>query len=215
MISRIVCVEGLVGAGKTALVKEIARENKYKTIFEPVAGYQVFQKHNPLSIMYHSMATESAMVQVHINQVVKRHWAEELGSIRVPGEIVISDRSVYSTDLFSSNLKQQGHMSEFDYDFLAAQVQHTLDCLGLPAYGAHRLFFMDVPIQVCCQRIADRARLGEENHCDAHYLQTLNGTMQDFVGAFRQRKGPANVRVCRSTDLFETKKQLLEFCCSA
>lgn len=204
----IICVEGLIGSGKSTLLKTL--EGKYKIIHEPITQFQTFQKYNPLKIMYQNMSQEAGIVQVHINETLGRHWERELGHCK-PGELILSERSLYSTKIFSLTMARLGYLSQFDYDFLANHVDQSITHLGLNVFGADKIFFLDTPASVCYQRIKNRGRTGEKDHCDWAYLLALQTAMQEFIATFKTHKGSKSVKVCQTEDLNTLQKELITF----
>lgn len=210
MPKSIVCVEGLIGAGKSTLIEALQHETKFKVILEPVAKFQKFESYNPLQIMYGNMSREAPIVQVYINQVLRKHWTEHLQNCK-PGEILFSERSIYSSNLFSSTMKRLGYISAFHYDFLASQVQESIKSLHLPPFGADKVFFLDVPPAVCQERILGRGRAEEKQTCDLEYLNALHCVMREFIDQFSQCKGESNVRLSQSKHIPSLKQELLDF----
>ena len=138
-------------------------------ILEPVEN---FQDIIPLQKFYQDMGKQAFTLQIHINQVFKKHWREHLTACK-PEQIIVSERSLYSTDIFSLNLRDMGYLDAFQYDFLKTQVQESIDSLGLPETGDDKLFILDVPPEECRLRMTVRDRAAEQNHCELPYLSGL------------------------------------------
>ena len=158
--------------------------------------------------MYENMSKECGLVQVYINKVLKEHWSNSLACCK--NNVLISERSLYSTVLFSSTLRRLGYLSEFGFDLLNAQVEESINELGLKKYGADKLFFLDPTPEICHQRIKKRGR-EEESTCDVAYLSILREQMLTFLDTFMQHQGTDAVKVTKATDLAELKKELLDF----
>ena len=205
----IVCVEGLIGAGKSSLLQSIVSTEKLKVAIEPVHEFRCLDGYNPLSIMY-SNKKEVITVQAYINCILRNYWTEQLDAC-FPEQILVSEKSLYSTRIFSDNLKGMGVLSDFQYHFLNYQMQQSIDSLALPEYGADKLFFLDVPVETCFQRMIARGRLGEELHCDYEYLSGLDKRMKEFLENFRRNKGDGNVKVVQTTDIDVLKTELMDF----
>ena len=90
-------------------------------------------------------------------------------------------------------------------------MQETIEALNLPALGCDKLFFLDVPVEVCLDRVAKRGRQEEQQQCDLEYLMGLSVCMLDFLERFRQLKGESKVLVTRSMDLGVLRQELLTF----
>ena len=205
----IVCVEGIIGSGKSTLLDSIPSTEEIRVIQEPVKKFQNMGRYNPLEVMY-SNRKEAITVQAYIQDVLRKYWTKHLASTQ-PGQILLSERSLYSTEIFTDHLRKTGALTQFQFDFLSYQLQETLDSLDLPVFGADKLFFLDVPVKTCFERMIGRGRVEEKHHCDLEYLDGLGKTMKDFLEAFRRVKGEDKVMVTKTTDLDVLKQELLTF----
>ena len=202
----IVCVEGLIGAGKTKLLQSVSLTETLHVIQEPVEEFRSMGQYNPLEIMY-SNPSETITVQAYIQGVLRKHWEKHLTS----DQILLTERTPYSTNIFSKHLRDKGVLTQFQYDYLDHQMQETIEALNLPALGCDKLFFLDVPVEVCLDRVAKRGRQEEQQQCDHEYLSGLSAYMQDFLVRFRRHKGESKVLVTHSTDLDALRQELLAF----
>ena len=189
----IVCMEGLTAAGKSTLLKALP-STEFRVVLEPVEKFENFAGHNPLQKFYQDMSKQAFTLQTYINQVFKRHWREHLSACK-PEQMIVSERSLYSTNIFSLNLRDMGYLDTFQYDFLMTQVQESIDSLGLPEYGANKLFFLGVPLEEYRWRMIVRDRAVEKNLCELAYLSCLQLKLQEHVEAFARLKGPSKVKV--------------------
>lgn len=207
---KIICIEGLIGAGKSTLIDSLWDEASFKVVHEPVEDYAKFANYNPLKLQYESSAYgDTGLVQMHIIGVLERQWMRILFNCS-PNQIIISDRSLYSPNVFSMAMHSQRRISKFAYEFLVAQVHDSIHKVGLKDFAADKLFFLDTSPEECLVRIKNRARK-EEICCDIQYLQALNEAMVNYVGRFRQRQGAANVKIVKSGSIPFIKQQLIEF----
>ena len=207
----ITCVEGLIGAGKSTLLRSVDSSPQLRVIQEPAASFESLGEHNPLAIMY-SDKKEAITGQAYINCVLRQHWTKHLGACRDSTvQMLVSERTLYSTRIFSQNLRDVGALTDFQFDFLTYQMQQAIDSLKLPRVGADKMFFLDVPIELCLERVSKRGRVGEQTTCDHFYLSGLRDQMYRFVEDFRECRGEANVRVTQTTDLNALKIELLDF----
>ena len=69
----IVCVEGLIGAGRTKLLQSVSLTETLHVIQEPVEEFRSMGQYNPLEIMY-SNPSETITVQAYIQGVLRKHW---------------------------------------------------------------------------------------------------------------------------------------------
>lgn len=196
----IVCVEGLIGAGKSTLIDSLENDISFKIVHEPVEEFTKFANHNPLKLQNESSRyNDVALVQMYIIGAVERRWKETLANCS-PNQIIISDRSLYSPNIFSRTLRRRGDISSFAHDFLVAQADDAIRKVGLSDFAADQLFFLDTPPEECLVRIKKRAR-PEEICCDMSYLCDLNAAMVDYIEAFGQCRGTANVKVVKSGNI--------------
>ena len=209
MIPRVVCVEGLIAAGKSTLLKTLP-SSEFRVILEPVEKFQNFAGHNPLQKFYQDMGKQAFTQQTYINQVLKNHWREHLTACK-PEQIIVSERSLYATNIFSLNLRDMGYLDAFQYDFLKTQIQESIDSLGVPEYGADKLFILDVAPEECQRRMTVRDRLEEKSHCDLAYLSGLYLKLGEYAEAFARVKGPTKVKVTRTGDLASLTDELVRF----
>ena len=78
----IICVEGLIGAGKTKLLQSVSSTETLHVIQEPVEEFRSMGQYNPLEIMY-SNPSETITVQAYIQRVLRKHWEKHLTSNQI------------------------------------------------------------------------------------------------------------------------------------
>ena len=83
--------------------------------------------------------------------------------------------------------------------------------MKLPRFGANKLFFLDMPIELSLQRVSKRGRVGEQTTCDRFYLSGLWDQMYRFLEDFREYRGEENVGLTQTADLDTLKIELLDF----
>ena len=132
----IVCVEGLIGAGKTKLLESVSSTETLHVIQEPAEEFRSMGQYNPLEIMY-SNPSETIMVQAYIQGGLRRHWEKHLTS----NQILLGERTPYSTNIFSQHLTDKGVLTPFQYYYLDHQMQKTIKTLNLPALGCDNYYF--------------------------------------------------------------------------
>ena len=192
MTPTIVCMEGLIAAGKSTLLSALPL-TEFRVVLEPVEKFQNFAGHTPLQKFYQDMGKQAFTLQTYINQVFKNHWREHLTACKTE-QIIVSERSLYSTNIFFLNLRDMGCLDAFQYDFLKTQVQESIDSLGLPEYGADKLFILGVPPEECQWRMTVRDRPKEKTHCDLAYLSGLYLKLGKYAEAFARIKVPQKSR---------------------
>ena len=117
--------------------------------------------------------SETITVQAYIQGVLRKHCEKHLTS----DQILLGERTPYSTNIFSQHLRDKGVLTLFQYDYLDHQMQETIEAWNLPTLGCDKLFFLEVPVEVCLDRVSRRGRHEEQQQCDLHYLAGLSAYM--------------------------------------
>jgi len=181
--SRIVVVDGNIGAGKTTVAKEIARkfdmlyipEPDSRLIFNNDAPHNfdlrdpvVQAKLHPRNRKYdlddfyndpHKKPGRAAELQMEFYKLRYHQYAEACLHLLSTGQGVVLDRSIFSDHVFAETLRDHGLMSRKTHNWYHYFRRNTLVNFWKP----HLVVYLDCPVDVCMQRIKERGIPSEVN----------------------------------------------------
>lgn len=174
--SRIVVVDGNIGAGKTTVAKEIARkfdmiylpEPDSRLIFNNVAPMNfdlrdpvIQAKLHPRNRKYdledfyndpHKRPARAVELQMEFYKLRYHQYAEACLHLLSTGQGVVLDRSIFSDHVFAETLRDHGLMSKKTYNWYQYFRRNTICNFWKP----HLTVYLDCPADVCMQRIKER-----------------------------------------------------------
>lgn len=170
MAKKHLIVAGNIGAGKSTLVGLLADSLACKPYYEPVTE-------NPyLEDFYSDMGRWALLSQIFF----LAHRAENHQQLKDDPHPVVQDRSVYEdAEIFAKNLRQQGHLSDRDWNTYL-KVYATLVRLLPPPDIA---IYIRASVPTLKRRIAKRGRAFEEKIPDS-YLEGLNKLYEEWIDSF-------------------------------
>ncbi len=167
----VVCIEGIIGAGKTTLCTEAQEKCNLRIVAEPVEDNPYLERYYSNPVRYGlPMQMWLATRRFHLQSIAAAELTD--GS---NGTIV--DRSILGDRAFAMALRSQGLIDpEFwpVYDeFFQAMARHVRppECM----------IFLDVEPEVALARIAARGRDFEKNGVSLTYLQKLREAYNAMV----------------------------------
>ncbi len=166
-----IVVDGIVGAGKTRLLVDIASEEGLIIEQEPVRDYEPW-----LSRFYGNPAKFAYPLQ--------RSIIDTLGEPRRTsgGGVVVAERCVHSTMIFTDTLRDCGYLTWAQYTDLRGMFDAT------PHPLPDAFVFLDVPLDVAMDRILkERRRACEMVAGEAfweHYLPKLERRYRLYMDSF-------------------------------
>ena len=165
-MSRYFSIEGNIGAGKTSVLKEIAKlKPEWQIVNEPVAAFSHFMSFNPLYESYDNPQQNAAISQLHIIDSSLAHYKNFHEKT-----IIVSERSLLSPYMF---IKANRHMGIFT-DFVATYLHNYLEKNMTKDHILPNVsFFLDVPPSTCQMRTLKRDRIGEEK-CSIHFYDLFH-----------------------------------------
>lgn len=184
-----IILSGNIGAGKTTLTHKIGQELGLWSHFESV-------NNNPyLEDFYKDMPRWSFPLQVYfLNHRFKTHR-----SIISMTAGAIQDRSIYEdANIFALALKQQGQMSERDYDTYLALYRSMTQFLRPP----HLMIYLKRSVDGLMERIALRGREYEKS-IPREYLKHLGILYDQWVESYDF--GPKLIIETDGKDFLENK----------
>ena len=166
---KLLCLEGLIGAGKTTLINELRRTKDFYFITEPVLQWQrQIDSRSLLGNLYSDFHRWSYTFQV--NSVLTRAQAIEEESRLSRGRHLVMERSLLSDrECFARLYFDSGQMSTLEWYWYTRWYDHINR--KIKPVGA--FVYLRVDADVALERIKKRAR-SEEVDIELEYLQALN-----------------------------------------
>ncbi len=165
-----VVVTGNIGAGKTVLVKKLAKYYNGKFFLIDDLG-------NPyLPRYYQDMGRWALHSQLYfIAESFRIH--SEIDKSIIP---VFQDRSVHEQfSIFATSLYEQGILDGLDYRTLQSLYSSVKNLIQVPDL----VIYLKMPVPELLKRIKERGRVYEKN-ITAEYLEHLNQKHDQWVGSF-------------------------------
>lgn len=171
-------VSGLIGAGKSTLTKELSEELSNRTdgrwdpFFEPV-------KENPyLADFYQDIPRWTFNMQMFL---MAKRFQQHQEVIWSPnhrsGGGVVQDRTIYEDTIFARMHRDDGLMSDRDWDTYISHFEVMKGFLRYPDV----ILYLDVSPEKALERINLRAREGEVGLVPLSYLKKLHEGYEEFV----------------------------------
>lgn len=155
-----IALAGIIGAGKTTLANNLAKEFNIPVFHEPVEDNPYLTDFYKNMGMY-SFAMQMFLLDKRVRQQQRIVYGEQGG---------VQDRTIYEDGVFAQMLADSGHISARDLKVYDAFVQRTVTILPRP----HVIVFLDVRPEIALKRIHDRGREGEQASITLEYLQDLH-----------------------------------------
>lgn len=182
-MSRVIVVDGNIGAGKTHLAKEIAKQFDLLYLQEPdskmiYSGNPPFnydmrdpavQSHlHPRNRKYdlddfykepHRKPARAAELQLEFYKMRYHQYCEACYHLLNTGQGVVLDRSIYSDHVFAETLKDNGYMPRKVHNWYYYLRRNTICNLWKP----HLTIYLDSSVDDCMDRIKKRGIESEVN----------------------------------------------------
>ena len=181
-----ICVEGLIGSGKTTLCKELA---KYENTFgkNPLVQLEPAEGENPYLADYYSDPKSNAF-KMQIYLLSKRYRAHLAAQSLVLSGVcsVIADRSYFGDRCFAEVQLQDGYFTETDFKtYLTLHKDMQRDILYPSAF-----VYLMVPVSLAMERIAKRMSEIEGRKCECsisyEYMMNLDRAICKMMDAMSQ-----------------------------
>jgi deoxyadenosine/deoxycytidine kinase len=181
--SKIIIIDGLIGAGKASLTKTIqdiyiAQGKSVCVVYEPVDR---MRERGILQKFYQDKKRWAFTLQVFIFALRCKKIREAMDSTRA--DVYILERSPMSDRIFKAvNIEFFDEAEDLMYDEISSVVEWIVPFETEEA----NVLFLDTSIDVCMQRIANRAR-EEENKLPIEYQTALQQAHIDILNAERPK----------------------------
>jgi deoxyadenosine/deoxycytidine kinase len=160
-MGKIVCIDGLIGAGKSTVLSEL--ENRGYYVFkEEVEKWGIF-----LDRFYKDPKRWGFTLQLAIlNSMIEQY--EVMQELIKSNDIVFVERAPTSSMAFGYNAYKLGYIDDEEFKIYKEIFANFI-------WKPDVSIFIDTPINTCMKRIKQRGRLSEKN-MDISYLHDLNNS---------------------------------------
>ncbi|XP_062514160.1 deoxyguanosine kinase-like isoform X2 [Corticium candelabrum] len=147
--SKLVVVEGNIGAGKTTLTLELAERMSAKALLEPISQNPFLEK------FYSDPKKYAFQLQLWIFRRRLELYSEALNHMLQQNETVILDRSVFGDCVFAEVGHNDGNISNEEYAIYQQLCKRMSKIFPVPDV----LIFLDMSPTCCHRRIISRGRV--------------------------------------------------------
>lgn len=164
-----ICVEGVVGVGKTTLMNIIANEG-YTQFEEPVVDNPILEK------FYYDRKRWSFPLQIFF---LNRRFR----NIKLASELTntIMDRSIYGDAIFARMLYLSNDMTEDEYMLYQELLENMLEHVKRPKL----MIYLECSVDVAIDHIKKRGR-DYEQVVERAYWEQLNHEYQEYFDQYNQ-----------------------------
>jgi deoxyadenosine/deoxycytidine kinase len=169
-----IAIAGNIGAGKTTLTTQLAKNFGWEPHFEDVAD-------NPyLADFYHDMHRWSFNLQIYFLNSRYR----QIMDIQNGNKTIIQDRTIYEdAHIFAPNLHEMGLMSKRDFENYFSLFQLMLEQVSPPDL----LIYLKASIPTLVEHIQLRGR-DYEGSISIDYLKKLNERYDNWIASYNEGK---------------------------
>lgn len=184
-MSKIILVEGNISAGKSTLSRDLGFALGFKVFYEPVVT-------NPYLEQYYANPKEFALpMQLWLlKQRFETYSAALQYAAFHPGSGVLLDRSVFSDIVFAQKNYEDGNIDDDGFEEYLALRQQLLSDLPSPT----AVVYLDVPAQICHDRVLHMRRRECESGIPLAYLAGLERCYERFLQSMEEEHGCAVLR---------------------
>ena len=174
---KIYALEGNIGAGKTTILKLIAKNFKdVEFVEEPVKEWQNLGGMNLLDSFYSNpqrwgFSFEFYSMLTKIQALLKAADSDK--------PIVIIERSILSNKIFMDLSNELGKLDKMEYCMLMNTYDFYLQNIYPQLSG---IIYLDTPVDECIKRITKRNR-GEECNIEKSYLEAIKRKMDELANS--------------------------------
>ena len=174
---KIYALEGNIGAGKTTILKLIAKNFKdVEFVEEPVKEWQNLGGMNLLDSFYSNpqrwgFSFEFYSMLTKIQALLKAADSDK--------PIIIIERSILSNKIFMDLSNELGKLDKMEYCMLMNTYYFYLQNIYPQLSG---IIYLDTPVDECIKRITKRNR-GEECNIEKSYLEAIKRKMDELANS--------------------------------
>ena len=178
---KLVWVEGLISSGKSTLVRQVkdlyANDPSVVFIEEPVELFSSQFNQNPLVLLQTDPHHYSTIIQVLFTKILSKFYKDLFENLPSYVRLVVSDRFLFSCEIFSRCLKSCGYLTEFDYQTVKA----VMEDYSVGIQHPDLIFFLDRPLGWCLNHLGQRNRVGEVEFCTRNYMSQLQLAIEEYL----------------------------------
>lgn len=163
-----ICIDGVVGVGKSSLVEIMESEFAYKPFFEPVTDNPILPK------FYYDRARYSFPLQVFF---LNKRFAMVKESERMGNTVL--DRSIYGDVIFAKMLCQSGEMSIEEYELYKELAGNMFEHLKRPKL----MVYLQTSVDNVIKKIQKRGR-DYEQIVERSYWENLNSEYEAYFDEY-------------------------------
>ena len=186
MRSKVVIVEGPIGAGKSSFSADLGECLGENTLL--LSEPDERQGGNPYLAAYYAdpkrwaFTLQSHMLIARLNQqrLAQQHVMNGMGN-------AVLDRSFYGDTAFAHLQFQQGYMSETEFNTYTAAYRSMTSSVLLPAICIHLLVSPETSLARIQKRSAERPTRKFESAISIDYLRALNQEIEHMIRVLRNQ----------------------------
>lgn len=185
--SRIVSVEGNIGAGKSTIIETLQEkyidDRRFHFLLEPVNQWENIKDKNGKNMLqkYYENPTKYAFAfQIMAFQTRLQLLKDTLDYIDDEVTTIVMERSLDADfHIFAKMLAEEGLMEDVEFE-----IYKGMSAEALKEYGVDGIIWLDTDYEECYQRIQKRSREGEENgKISLKYLAKCHEYHVEWLGA--------------------------------
>lgn len=164
-----IVIDGVVGVGKTTLMDLLSDKLGYQKFLEPVVDNPILDK------FYHNRKRYAFTLQIFfLNRRFKM-----LKDAAMLKEKTLMDRSIYGDVIFAKLLKDNGEMSDSEFEIYMELLANMLDHIDAPKL----MVYLKIDTDNAIKRIKERGR-DFEQIVEREYWENLNKEYNDYFSAY-------------------------------
>jgi deoxyadenosine/deoxycytidine kinase len=168
LMESVICIDGVVGAGKSTLGAMLAKELGVEFFLEPVDNNPLLDK------FYYDQSRYSFPLQVYFLNKRFRMLKE---AAQLPG--CVMDRSIYGDVIFARLLTQGGKMASEEFDLYEDLLHNMLEHISRPRL----MVYLDITVENAIARIRERGR-DYEQVVARQYWEQLGAHYTDYFAHY-------------------------------
>lgn len=167
-MENIICIDGVVGVGKSTLGELLSEELGIKIFREPVVNNPLLDK------FYYDRKRYAFSTQVFF--LNKRfEMIKEASQL----DTCIMDRSIYGDVIFAKMLMEDGDMTKVEFQLYEDLLKHMLESVDRPLL----MIYLETTVDNAMKKIKERGREYEQI-VDRSYWESLNKNYREYFASY-------------------------------
>lgn len=163
-----IVIDGVVGVGKSTLMKILSKELNLKEFEEPVVDNPILPK------FYYDKSRYAFSSQVFFLNARFTHL-KQAGKI----ENCILDRSIYGDAIFAKMLYKSNDMTKYEFDIYEELLENMIEHIKVPKL----MIYLEVSVEEAVRRIKKRGR-DYEQEVELNYWEELNNEYKTYFDKY-------------------------------